>query len=209
MAEWRHPDEAGYDPVGVDARQTRVCGSDLANTSYSGVELERAILDNAAAHFNLDRLFQHFKLGAVKTHGLNTMKNINIFSVSLISLIICTAPSAAPEANYIGTCQNIVLEYTHLKATCATVEGTLYDTEINLDDYISDELGYLTWSNAGGFSKTCTRFILDRFRYLGAERGDKCKFWKTGPCSNESKIDLTEKIINSSGELKIRRETNY
>ncbi len=209
MAEWRHPDEAGYDPVGVDARQTRVCGSDSANTSYSGVELERAILDNAAAHFSLDRLFQHFKLGAVKKRGFNMMKNITKFSVPLISLIICTAPRAAPEENYIGTCQNIVIENTYLKATCATVEGTLYDTEINLDDYISDELGYLIWSNAGGFSKTCTRFILDRFRYLGAECGDKCKFWKTGPCSNESKIDLTEKIINSSGELKIRRETTY
>jgi hypothetical protein len=136
MAEWRQPDEAGYDPVGVvDARQTRVCGSDSANASYSGVELERAILDHAAAHFSLDRLFQHFQLGAVKMRGLNTMKNITKFSVSLISLIICTAPSAAPEANHIGTCQNIVLENTHLKATCATVEGTLYDTEINLDDY--------------------------------------------------------------------------
>jgi hypothetical protein len=75
MAEWRHPDEQGtirwvssmHDRPGF-AVQIR------PNTSYSGVELERAILDHAAAHFNLDRLFQHFKLGAVKTHGLNTMK---------------------------------------------------------------------------------------------------------------------------------------
>lgn len=123
-----------------------------------------------------------------------------IIPPSFLLFLLLISPFASAQ-NYLGSCTHIILENSSLIATCASHDGLFNDTSINLDDLISNENGILAWNDLGGFSSSCKNYILDSFRYLGADCGEPCHYWNINSCTNTSKIDLSEKLYNDNGRL--------
>ncbi|MBD2482668.1 CVNH domain-containing protein [Planktothrix sp. FACHB-1365] len=73
--------------------------------------------------------------------------------VCLLSLNLVISPAMA-TGQFSKTCEDIKLEGSILSASCETISGSYQDTSINLDNFIGNLNGSLSWGDHL-FSRTC------------------------------------------------------
>jgi len=119
------------------------------------------------------------------------------------TLLISNA-AGAHAGGFAQTCVNVyvhnIYEKTELYASCKSKAGDYKDTSINLDPWIGNDHGNLTWDNHYNyFSRTCGWMILSNdYKILYA----KCQKYVDGKrLLNDTSIDLNAKITNKDGVL--------
>lgn len=105
--------------------------------------------------------------------------------------------SMAFAGDFSQTCTNISMHGSKLVANCRRMDQRYKKTAINLDRFIGNINGVLSW-NDGNFSQTCTK-IHARGGVLKAV----CK--RMNGSLKRTSIDLDEGISNINGNLKLDR----
>jgi len=112
-----------------------------------------------------------------------------------VSLYLMT--SIATAGDFSQTCTNISMHGSKLVAHCRRIDQSYKKTAINLDRYIGNINGVLSWDD-GNFSQTC-RNVHARGGVLKAV----CE--RRNGSLKKTSIDLDEGISNINGSLKFDR----
>lgn len=136
------------------------------------------------------------------------MKKLNSFlKVTLIFLFTCVisfnlvVDKAMATGNFSQTCANIELNGSSLSADCRKINGSGQETTINLDDYIGNLDGTLSWGDHL-FSRTCKDIYLGQLlsnrEYVINASCEK----RDGYTYKATEINLDNHIANIDGVLK-------
>lgn len=119
----------------------------------------------------------------------------------LVSLNI-VVDKAMATGQFSLTCENIDLSGSTLSATCETTDGDLSETSIDLNQYIGNLDGILSWDDQD-FSQTCQDVALAQL--LGSKQlilVANCQPADGGDTDHPSDIELDAHIANIDGTLK-------
>ena len=92
------------------------------------------------------------------------------------------------------TSTDVKLEGSKLKARCKDRSGNYHDSEIELNNYIENIDGVLTWLPNGNFAASCHTVLL-----VGSVL--KCQSATRTGQFRDASISLDEKISNFNGKL--------
>src|SRR5215469_13965648 len=105
--------------------------------------------------------------------------------------------------NFSGSCKNLHLNATNfskiatLAADCKRQDGTYLNSQVNLNDVITNNHGSLQWGGGPGhadFQQSCTGDALS-----GSKLASSCV--ESAEVKKPTQIDLNEKITNDNGKL--------
>lgn len=123
----------------------------------------------------------------------NFIKRSCLLSLSLVVMSLATI-SPAIAGNFSHTCRDISISGGHLTAICRTANQAERNTGINLDRFIGNIDGQLTWGEHN-FSHSCTRIYVDNNRLKAICRtmdGQELK----------GSLNLDRAISNINGKLR-------
>src|SRR5262249_41117303 len=104
--------------------------------------------------------------------------------------------------DFSGSCKNIRLNATNfsktatLTADCRRRDGSYLNSQMNLNDVITNNHGSLQWGHPGGadFQQSCSGDALS-----GSKLASSCV--ESAEVRKSTQIDLNEKITNDNGKL--------
>ena len=128
------------------------------------------------------------------------MKNLIIKAVLVASIAFSSVFSLATNSAYATaissftrTCEKISVNSGILSATCKQPDGQSQNTQIDLNKYIGNSGGNLSWDGTN-FSNSCSGVSLDNDTLVA-----ECK--KINGYRQSTKISLIERIENKNGNL--------
>ena len=136
------------------------------------------------------------------------MKKLNfLLKVTLVFLFACVisfnlvVDRAMATGDFSQSCADIKLDGSSLSAECRKINGAYENTTINLDDYIGNLDGTLSWGDHL-FSRTCKDIYLGQLlsnrEYVINASCEK----RDGYTYEATEINLDDHIANIDGALK-------
>lgn len=107
--------------------------------------------------------------------------------------------NASATGQFSKTCKDINIEGSILSASCKTIKGYYQETSINLDAYVGNLDGILSWGDHN-FSLTCDNVALAQSLRGEYEVVGKCK--TIAGDYNQTELALDAHIANINGNLK-------
>ncbi len=108
---------------------------------------------------------------------------------------------AMAKGNFSQTCYDVEINGAILSAQCEKINGSYQPTSINLDPYIGNINGVLSWGDRK-FSLTCANAgVAQSLSTRQLELAAKCEK-SDGHTLNQSEISLDTHIANIDGTLK-------
>jgi hypothetical protein len=106
--------------------------------------------------------------------------------------------NASATGQFSKTCDDINIEGSTLSATCQTIDGDYQETSINLDKYVGNLDGKLSWGDHD-FSQTCENVAVAQSLKGEYQVAGKCKT-KAGAYT-QTELGLDARIANIDGNL--------
>ena len=116
----------------------------------------------------------------------------------VVGLTFLPQKVALATGDFTLTCRNITINGASLEAFCKTINGQEVQTGINLNNYIVNINGQLSWARQGDFiasSRDCVIRGNERVSILD------CKTFTINGFETNSSLNLDERIVNINGSL--------